>query len=122
MVLRYAPRARAQGSQGKQRFFFLRCAPVPAPKVHRESKELFFAPRASCPRLKFTGEARKQNILRYARFFFSLLGPVPTPKVRRESKEKFSFRFALESRKLCVSLGVNKVKNVPSLCATECNN
>ena len=77
--------------------------PVPAPKVHRGSKETkYFALRAP--------------------FFFSLLGPVPTPKVHRESKEKLSFRYALESRRLCVSLGGHKVKNVPSLCATECNN
>ena len=76
---------------------------MPTPKVHRGSKETkYFALRAP--------------------FFFSLLGPVRTPKVHNESKENFSGRYALESRKLCVSFGVNKVKNVPSLCATECNN
>ena len=72
------------------------------------------------PALKVHKEKQGNNI--YTRFFFFLLGPVPTPKVHKESKEKFSCRYALGSGKLCVSLGVNKVKNVPSLCATECNN
>ena len=37
---RYAPRARAQGSQGKRKkFFFGATRLVPAPKVHRENKE-----------------------------------------------------------------------------------
>ena len=87
----------------KANFFFCAARPVPALKVHKgkQGNKIFRATRA---------------------FFFSLLGPVPTPEVHKESKEKFSCRYALENRKLCVSLGVNKVKNVPSLCATECNN
>ena len=72
------------------------------------------------PALKVHKEKQGNNIR--APFFFSLLGPVPTPRVHKESKEQFSCRYALESRKLCASLGVNKVKNVPSLCTTECNN
>ena len=84
-------------------FVFCAARPVPALKVHKgkQGNKIFRAIRA---------------------FFFSLLGPVPTPEVHKESKEKFSCRYALENRKLCVSLGVNKVNNVPSLCATECNN
>ena len=87
----------------KANFVFCAARPVPALKVHKgkQGNKIFRATRA---------------------FFFSLLGPVPTPEVHKESKEKFSCRYALENRKLCVSLGVNKVKNVPSLCATECNN
>ena len=116
---------------------------MPAAKVHRASKDLFFffALRAPCPRLGFIVKAiffcaarpvpalkvhkgkQGNKIFRATRaLFFSLLGPVPTPEVHKESKETFSCRYALENRKLCVSLGVNKVKNVPSLCATECNN
>ena len=75
------------------------------------------------PALKVHKGKQGNEILRATRaFFFSLLGPVPMPKVHKESKEKFSCRYALESRKLCVSLGVNKGQNVPSLRATERSN
>ena len=86
----------------KARIFFFAARLVPAPKVHRGSKQtIYFVLHAFifslcsglCLRLRFTGKARK-----------------------------VSFRYVLESRKLRVSLGVIKVKNVPSLCATECNN
>ena len=84
----------------KANFFFCAARPVPALKVHKgkQGNKIFRATRA---------------------FFFSLLGPVPTPEVHKESKEKFSCWYALENRKLCVSLCVNKVNNVPSLCATN---
>ena len=109
-----------RASKGK--FFFCATRPVPAPRVHSESIFFFCAARP-VPALKVHKGKQGHKIFRVTRaFFFSLLGPVPTPKVHKESKEKFSCRYALESRKLCVSLGVNKVKNVPSLCATECNN
>ena len=86
---------------------------MPAPKVHRESKEKKnFARRASCPRLRFTRKARKivfcatrlvptpkvyrkalkKKILRYA--------PVPAPKVHRESNEKNVLRYAPRARAL----------------------
>ena len=83
-------------------FFVCAARLVPAPKVHRGSKQTIYSAlhgfvfslcSGLCLRLRFTGKARK-----------------------------VSFRYALESRKLRVSLGVNKVKNIPSLCATECNN
>ena len=75
------------------------------------------------PALKVHKGKQGNKIFRATRaFFFSLLGPVRTPKVRNESKENFSCRYALESRKLCVSFGVNKGQNVLSLCATERNN
>ena len=114
--------------------FFLRYAPVPAPKVHRESKDFFFCATRLVPAPKVHRESKEK-------FLFCATRLVQAPKVHRGSNGKnffalralcprlrftgearIFFRYALESRKLCVSLGVNKVKNVPSLCATECNN
>ena len=51
--------------------FFCASRPVSALKVHRESKENFvFALRAPCPRLRFIGQAR-------IFFFFALRAPCP---------------------------------------------
>ena len=69
-----APPAKVQMESNEKKMF---CAtrPVPAPKVHRESKDFFFfALRAPCPRRGFIAKAF---------FFFCAARPVPALKVHK---------------------------------------